>query len=315
MRRTVLLIALTIALLASSSGVAMAANLVTNGDFEAGDTGFTSEYTYVASPGPQALWNEMTYAVGVNPQQYHYLWSSYFDHTKGDGTGKMMIVNGSDEVADKIVWSEAIAVNPNRPYRFSLWGATSYPAAYAVLDVYINDVWVGQYSAPTVVATWSQYTVDWNSGAATTADVELICNTLVHTGDDFALDDISFEPLSLDVLVDIKPGSDPSAFNWDGHGKVPVAVLGSDVFDVYEINPATVTMNNAGVALRGKKDPTVMASYSDVNGDGYTDLVVQIADIDGAIFAVGDTTATIAGYLYDGTYFSGVGDIKLVPEG
>ena len=117
----------------------------------------------------------------------------------------------------------------------------------------------------------------------------------------------------ISVLVDIKPGSDPSAFNWNGAGKVPVAVLGSETFDVYDILPETVTMNNAGVALRGKKDPTVMASYKDVNGDGYIDLVVQIMDTDGDVFAAGAVEATVRGSLANGDTFTAIGDIKLVP--
>ncbi|MGB4442392.1 MAG: hypothetical protein WBJ62_09260, partial [Coriobacteriia bacterium] len=116
----------------------------------------------------------------------------------------------------------------------------------------------------------------------------------------------------LTVDVDIKPGSDPSAVNWDGNGKVPIAVLGSDIFDVRTINASTVTMNGAAVGVRGKKDPTVMASYTDVNFDGYEDLVVQIVDTDGSVIPAGATEVLVSGYLLDGTYFSGTGDIKLV---
>lgn len=118
---------------------------------------------------------------------------------------------------------------------------------------------------------------------------------------------------NITVVVDIKPGSDPSAFNWNGAGKVPVAVLGSATFDVYGILPETVTMNNAGVALRGKKDPTAMASYRDVNGDGYIDLVVQIMDTDGDVFPAGAVEATVRGSLANGDTFTAIGEIKLVP--
>lgn len=116
---------------------------------------------------------------------------------------------------------------------------------------------------------------------------------------------------NITVLVDIKPGSDPSAFNWNGAGKVPVAILGSATFDVYDIRPETVTMNNAGVALKGKKDPTVMASYQDVNADGFVDLVVHIVDIDGDVFPAGAVEATVRGSLVNGDTFTAIGDIKL----
>jgi hypothetical protein len=61
------------------------ANLVDNGDFSAGDTGFSSEYYAVtgtgqaSSPGdgsasnPYNAYNETTYAVGANSDLYHNL--------------------------------------------------------------------------------------------------------------------------------------------------------------------------------------------------------------------------------------------------
>ncbi len=118
-----------------------------------------------------------------------------------------------------------------------------------------------------------------------------------------------------EVQTDVKPGSDPSALNWNGAGKVPVAILGNEYFDVHTVNAATVTMNGAAVGVRGKKDPTVMASYSDTNGDGYEDLVVQIVDTDGDVIPAGATSVTIAWTLlpeFGGTAMSDVTDIKLV---
>ena len=34
------------------------------------------------------------------------------------------------------------------------------------------------------------------------------------------------------VGIDVKPGSCPNCFNPTGHGVIPVAILGSDVFEV-----------------------------------------------------------------------------------
>lgn len=114
----------------------------------------------------------------------------------------------------------------------------------------------------------------------------------------------------LELCVDIKPGSCPSAVNWNGEGKVPVAIFGSADFCVRCINPACVEMNGEGVAL--KPDGSPMASYSDVNCDGYRDLVVQIEDTGADVFPAGTTWATITGCLCDGTPFTGMGDIKLI---
>ena len=71
--------------------------MIVNGDFEAGGTGFASEYIYVGSTGTHALWDEGVYAVGYDPGAYHLLWTHYYDHKTNDGTGLMLIVNGSDD--------------------------------------------------------------------------------------------------------------------------------------------------------------------------------------------------------------------------
>ena len=43
------------------------------------------------------------------------------------------------------------------------------------------------------------------------------------------------------VDIDIKPGSDPNCFNINGSGVVPVAILGSDDFDVAQIDHSTLS--------------------------------------------------------------------------
>ena len=109
----------------------------------------------------------------------------------------------------------------------------------------------------------------------------------------------------VEVTIDIKPGSDPSCFNNNGHGIIPVAILGSATFDVNNINVTTITLQGLPVAVRGNKS---LASYSDFNSDGFTDLVVKFEDLDGT-FSKGDGFATLNGNLKDGTPFFGVGDI------
>lgn len=170
-------------------------NPIPNGNFEAGNTGFGSDYDYVSvaaqDPGLGTMEPEQTYAIGTDPRLYHELWTSFVDHTEGDVNNYMMIVNGADEVEDQRVWYATAVVDSKTDYTFSFWGATSYPDAFATLDVYINEVMVGTYQAPSAVAEWTKFSVAWNSGDAEAADIKLICNTLIHTGTDFALDDIS----------------------------------------------------------------------------------------------------------------------------
>jgi hypothetical protein len=73
--------------------------------------------------------------------------------------------------------------------------------------------------------------------------------------------------------IDIKPGSYPNSINPGSKGTVPVALLGTPGFDAATVNPATVTLAGAPVKMKKNKP---MASFEDVNKDGYRDLVVHI---------------------------------------
>lgn len=111
----------------------------------------------------------------------------------------------------------------------------------------------------------------------------------------------------VEVDIDIKPGSYPSCFNNDGSGIIPVAINGSADFDVMTVDAGSVTLAGLTVAVKGKSDK-LMAAYEDWNGDGYTDLMLKIVDVDDT-FSQGSGTATVEGFLLDGTPFFGTGDI------
>ncbi len=112
------------------------------------------------------------------------------------------------------------------------------------------------------------------------------------------------------VEIDIKPGSYPNCFNNDGHGVIPVAILGSREFEVTQVDPATVELAGLAVGARGKSDK-LMAHIEDTNGDGFDDLVVQIEDVDGS-FVEGQGMATLTGSLYDGMRIEGSDSICIV---
>ena len=66
---------------------ARATNLITNGDFSSGNTGFTSDYGFnTLNPGPELV--EGAYSVVTKPNDVHFAWGNYFDHTSGNSSGK-----------------------------------------------------------------------------------------------------------------------------------------------------------------------------------------------------------------------------------
>ena len=109
-------------------------NLIVNGDFESGNTGFTSDYTYVAE-APTALYDEGKYGVGTNPRNYHDAFSACSDNTSG--SGNMMIINGAP-VTDQNVWSQNITVEPNKSYAFSVYVTAVHATNPPTLQFSIN---------------------------------------------------------------------------------------------------------------------------------------------------------------------------------
>ena len=118
--------------------------------------------------------------------------------------------------------------------------------------------------------------------------------------------------------VDIKPGSCPNSLNLGSKGVLPVAILGTDDFDVTEVDMATVEL--VGVSpLRGNIEDVATPIGSpgdpvedchDLESDGLLDLSLKFdnRDIVGAIGCVqsGDVLVLmLTGNLNDGTPIEG----------
>ena len=110
------------------------------------------------------------------------------------------------------------------------------------------------------------------------------------------------------IDIDIKPGGDPgdpNSFNCRSKGKLPVAILGSAIFDATIVDVTTLAGTNATISALDK------SAIEDVNNDGFLDMVVYFKNTDVA-FEVGCpltkntlVPVTVAGLLVDGTLFSG----------
>ncbi|WLE98702.1 MAG: hypothetical protein QTN59_07635 [Candidatus Electrothrix communis] len=109
------------------------------------------------------------------------------------------------------------------------------------------------------------------------------------------------------VTIDIKPGGEPNCFNLNGHGVIPVAILGTENFDpCTEVDPDSLGLLGMSVRVRGKQGP--LSHCEDVNADGYFDLVVQFED-DASEWSEGQTSAELTGTLFDGTPIVGTDSI------
>ncbi|MGB3527302.1 MAG: hypothetical protein WBB32_15210, partial [Flavobacteriales bacterium] len=161
-------------------------NLVTNGDFSAGNTGFTSEYFYSAI----SVQNEGYYTVGSNASWYH-------TQFQGTGNGNFLIANGgygswSNNQVD--VWCQTIQCCPGQTYTLS-FRARTLTNALPARAVWMMDGVLAQWpdmTFPAYNAGWQQFNTTWTAGPGQTSVTACIHMTSANgIGDDFGLDDIS----------------------------------------------------------------------------------------------------------------------------
>ncbi len=223
----------------ATANITVAEELVSNGNFSAGNTAFTTTYNYIGGASSTALYPEGTYTVANNANNYHNLFYCNQDHTSA--TGNFMIVNGS--AAGYEVWEQSVAVQPNTTYYFSAWatsmnnGSTNAELRFAVNDVQVGTTAMlppgaGDNSGP---FTWYQFYGTWNSGNNTSAIINIVDLQTAPGGNDFGLDDISFATLSpasltvapaanspvcagsaINLTANITGGSTPLSYSWTG---------------------------------------------------------------------------------------------------
>ena len=121
--------------------------------------------------------------------------------------------------------------------------------------------------------------------------------------------DLPFQTLvetTLQVSIDIKPGSFPNSINPKSKGKVPVAILTTDAFDAATVDLATVLFG-----INGSEAAAVQSALEDVDGDGDVDMILHFSTQNTGIVC-GDTYASLTGETFDGQMIEGSDSVNTV---
>ena len=195
--RSVLLVLL---LSAAGMGKISAQNLITNGDFEYGNTGFLTDYIYTPTGGVDAG----HYCVDVNSTG-HGIGTGWPNIPGYGGSGKYLLVNGYGGAINptKVVWKQTVNVTANTDYVFSCQvvnlgqSVFGYSPNPAVLRLKINGSNVGSDLTIAQNNSWHEWTNTWSSGPGVTQAIIEIYDVFTGEsglGDDFGLDHFSLTP-------------------------------------------------------------------------------------------------------------------------
>ena len=228
-----------------------------------------------------------------------------------------------------------------------LFAATPEEAVEAILvglEALATDVWWTVDADPGLTVTLdpavhydvpSGSTVEFEETIEVTSDVP-VSTTLTATvtfwansyHEEGAM--VGEETITITVTaIDIKPGSYPNSINTKSNGVVPVAILGSETFDVTTVDVTTLSFGPGGATpAHDLTDPAVYADhlvqpwlvnpldpesewyYFTANEDDYVDLVVHFRQKDTGL-APGDTEACLTGK-FDSVAFSACDSVRIV---
>jgi hypothetical protein len=126
--------------------------------------------------------------------------------------------------------------------------------------------------------------------------------------------DLPFETFmmagELSVAIDIKPDSDVNSVKIGSAGVVPVAILSSETFDATTVDPASVSLADAGVKVAGKASH-FLCSAEDVNRDGRLDLMCHVLAAELCV-EPGDTIAVLEAVTSTGRRVRGQDVLRIV---
>ena len=187
--------------------------------------GVTPDFTYVLPDPTKYTPNDGEYTVQniMNNAFSNNIgaWWRISDHTTGNETGRMMVVNGFNPGA--VFFREVVLVEPNTNYLFSSWilnlfKVTGYPnpaLGVRILDENNNILYSAtlgnQIPVNTNAPEWKEIGTVINSRDNTNITVEFLSEGPAAIGNDYAIDDISLREIEVPQFIPEKSVSDSNA--------------------------------------------------------------------------------------------------------
>lgn len=191
-----------------AGAMAARANLVINGNFAAGDTGFTSDYgdgtgtqNSLLTFGPNQ--GAGYYAVGTDPTYYNPYWTYGPASVPDDSNAQMLIVNGSPTVG-QTVWQGTLssALIAGQSYTMSALAASLYPISEPTLTFNIGGTVIGNITL-SGAGTWETFTASFVAGSGLPAFIDLDTDL---NGNDFVVSEICITPTAVPETTTLVAG-------------------------------------------------------------------------------------------------------------
>lgn len=192
-------------------------NLITNGDFASGNTGFSSEYIYYPPGSVFTDWG--VYTVHNRPSDCNGGFSNCND-ISGEG---LMFISDAALTPGVNFWCQTVPVQPNTTYEFSFWGTSVHPASPSVFQVKFDGTpGGGPFGNAASPCVWQRYTTRWNSGGSASVEICLEDLNIDLGGNDFAIDDIRlveicerYDEVTVEVIEILADAGGPYEINCD----------------------------------------------------------------------------------------------------
>ncbi len=193
-------------------------NIIVNGDFEDGDSGFFTDYDEAQSncTGHSAgyLGCEGVYAVIDDPSDGH---TNFDPCSDNGGGGNMMVVNGAAQLQN--IWCQDVCVDPDGSYLVNAYAASVNPGSPGILQFSIDGTTIGDIlNLTSSTCAWEYFEAEREASGETTVTFCVTNQNTAAGGNDFALDDIgmfrlcedeaSFEVTVSDFQLILDPGDD-----------------------------------------------------------------------------------------------------------